>query len=91
MTHKQARHILRCLKAVKAKGATQIEVTEKANAAYFKAMKARTGSQVFFRNNCGSANSYYFDKHGDVPFRPATSLEAHWRSMTFPMKHYRIS
>jgi hypothetical protein len=46
---------------------------------------------VFFLNGCTSANSYYFDKHGDVPFRPATSIEAHWRSMTFPMKDYSFS
>lgn len=28
------------------------------------------------------------DKYGDVPFRPATSLEAHWRSMTFDLNDY---
>lgn len=43
---------------------------------------------MFFNNGCASANSYYFDKHGDVPFRPATSLEAHWRSMTFDLNDY---
>ncbi|MEK6788233.1 MAG: NAD(P)/FAD-dependent oxidoreductase [Pseudomonadota bacterium] len=87
----QARHIVRCLKAAQQKGASRVEVTRQANDRYFKAMKARSDAQVFFNNSCGTANSYYFDKHGDVPFRPATSVEAQWRSMTFPMSDYEFS
>lgn len=87
----QSRHIVRCLKQARRQGASRIEVKHQANDRYFRAMKARSGNQVFFSNNCGTANSYYFDKHGDVPFRPATSLEAHWRSMTFPMSDYQFS
>ncbi|MDQ8036480.1 MAG: NAD(P)/FAD-dependent oxidoreductase, partial [Pedobacter sp.] len=82
----QSRHILRCLKEARRKNVARIEVKAEANERYFRAMKARTGNQVFFSNNCGSANSYYFDKHGDVPFRPATSAEAHLRSVTFPLR-----
>lgn len=87
----QARHIVRCLKQARKVKAKRVEVKTLANQKYFDDMKARTGSQVFFLNGCTSANSYYFDKHGDVPFRPATSIEAHWRSMTFPMKDYSFS
>lgn len=87
----QSRHILRCLKQARKEGASRIEVTRAANDRYFKAMKGRSGNQVFFNNSCGNANSYYFDKHGDVPFRPATSLEAHARSLTFPLSDYQFS
>jgi cation diffusion facilitator CzcD-associated flavoprotein CzcO len=87
----QCRHIVRCLTQARKEGASRVEVTPEANARYFRAMKARTGNQVFFNNRCSTANSYYFDKHGDVPFRPATSVEAHWRSMTFPLSDYRFS
>lgn len=87
----QCRHIVRCLTQARKKGASRVEVTAEANARYFRAMKARTGNQVFFSNGCATANSYYFDKHGDVPFRPATSVEAHLRSMTFPLSDYRFS
>ncbi|MGH8494242.1 MAG: flavin-containing monooxygenase [Moraxellaceae bacterium] len=86
----QSRHILRLLKEARRKSLPRIEVKAEANARYFRAMKARTGNQVFFNNGCGSANSYYFDKHGDVPFRPATSVEAHLRSVTFPLSDYRF-
>lgn len=91
LIEQQVRHIARCLKQARKHGATRIEVKSEANDRYFQAMKARSGGQVFFNNSCGTANSYYFDKHGDVPFRPATSLEAHWRSMSFPLKDYRFS
>lgn len=87
----QCRHIVRCLAQARKKGASRVEVTQEANDRYFRAMKARTGNQVFFNNSCATANSYYFDKHGDVPFRPATSVEAHLRSMTFPLSDYRFS
>lgn len=91
LIEQQARHIGRCLSEARKKGATRVEVTANANDRYFKQMKQRSGNQVFFNNNCGTANSYYFDKHGDVPFRPATSLEAHWRSARFPLKDYAFS
>lgn len=87
----QVRHIARCLKQARRRGARRIEVTEAANARYFRDMKARSGNQVFFNNRCATANSYYFDKHGDVPFRPASSIEAHWRSMSFPLKDYAFT
>jgi cyclohexanone monooxygenase len=53
-------------------------------------MLGRRHRQVFFNNNCAGANSYYFDKHGDVPFRPVTSLEAYWLSSHFPVDDYRF-
>lgn len=87
----QSRHIVRCLRRARKDGATQVEVKQEANDRYFRDMQARRGSQVFFSNNCSTANSYYFDRHGDVPFRPATSVEAHWRSMSFDLDDYRYT
>ncbi|HVU92625.1 MAG TPA: NAD(P)/FAD-dependent oxidoreductase, partial [Jatrophihabitans sp.] len=76
----QMRHIVRCLTTARARGADRIEIRPEANDRYFRAMLERRPRQVFFNNNCAGANSYYFDKHGDVPFRPATSLEMFWQS-----------
>ncbi|WP_082810862.1 NAD(P)/FAD-dependent oxidoreductase [Alcanivorax sp. NBRC 102024] len=87
----QARHIVRCLKSANNKSARRVEIKPGANKRFFVEMKSRSKNQVFFSNNCGVANSYYFDKHGDVPFRPSTSLEAHWRSFTFPLSDYEFS
>ncbi|PVA12294.1 monooxygenase, partial [Mycobacteroides abscessus] len=40
--------------------------------------------------SCSGANSYYFDKHGDVPLRPSTTFETYWRSRTFRLSDYQF-
>jgi cyclohexanone monooxygenase len=86
----QTRHILRCLKRARHRGATRVEVTREANDRYFQSMLARRGNQIFWQDSCTVANSYYFDKHGDVPFRPSPSIETTWRSATFDLDDYRF-
>ena len=53
-------------------------------------MLARRGNQIFWQDCCAAANSYYFDQHGDVPFRPSTSIETIWRSARFDLDDYRF-
>jgi cation diffusion facilitator CzcD-associated flavoprotein CzcO len=86
----QARHIVRCLKRARRTEATLVEVTPSANERYWKAMLARRHNQIFFQDTCAASNSYYFDRHGDVPFRPATSIETSWRSARFDLDDYRF-
>jgi cation diffusion facilitator CzcD-associated flavoprotein CzcO len=87
----QARHIVRCLRRARKTGATAVEVSREANRRYFETMLSRRGRQVFFTNNCAGANSYYFDSHGDAPFRSATTLEVAWRSAHFDLDDYSFS
>ncbi|MGW6620974.1 flavin-containing monooxygenase [Nocardia sp. NPDC055002] len=87
----QTRHILRCLHHARANDADRIEVTEEANDRYFREMLARRGDQVFWDESCVTANSYYFDKHGDVPLRPTSTIESAWRSGHFPLTDYVFS
>ena len=87
----QARHIVRCLRRARSTGSTAVEVTREANQRYFETMLSRRGRQVFFRDSCATANSYYFDSHGDVPFRSATTIETAWRSARFDLDDYRFS
>lgn len=54
-------------------------------------MLARRPRQVFFQPSRGQARSYYFDRHGDVPFRPASTLEATWRSARYPLADYEFT
>jgi cyclohexanone monooxygenase len=54
-------------------------------------MLGRRHRQVFFRGSCSTANSYYFDSNGDVPFRASTTLEAMWRSARFPFADYTFA
>ncbi|MEU4600772.1 NAD(P)/FAD-dependent oxidoreductase [Nocardia sp. NPDC023988] len=84
----QTRHILRCLRRARSTGATRVEVRREANDRFFREVLARRGGQVFWQDSCADANSYYFDKHGDVPLRPSSTLEAAWRSGHFDLSDY---
>jgi cation diffusion facilitator CzcD-associated flavoprotein CzcO len=87
----QTRHIVRCLKEARRRSATRVEITEKANADYFAKMLGRRHNQVFFTGSCAEANSYYFDVHGDVPFRASATLETMWTSRRFDLSDYAFS
>jgi cyclohexanone monooxygenase len=84
-------HIVRCLKEAATEGATRVEVSQVANDRYFAEMMSKRHRQVFWQDSCGNANSYYFDKNGDVPIRPTTTVEAYWRSRRFPLGDYEFS
>jgi cyclohexanone monooxygenase len=87
----QTHHIVRCLKRAQRTSATRVEVTEEANQRYFAEMMRRRHRQVFWQGSCQLANSYYFDKNGDVPLRPTTTVEAYWRSRRFDLDDYRFT
>ncbi|TDP42477.1 flavin-containing monooxygenase [Nocardia ignorata] len=87
----QTRHILRCLRRARSTGATRVEVRREANDRFFREVLARRGGQVFWQDSCAVANSYYFDKHGDVPLRPSSTLEAAWRSGHFDLSDYMFT
>ncbi|MGH3674286.1 MAG: flavin-containing monooxygenase [Mycobacterium sp.] len=87
----QTHHILRCLKRAERQGAKRVEVTEEANARYFAECMRKRHTQIFWQDTCSLANSYYFDSHGDVPLRRATTLGAIWRSRRSPLDDYAFT
>lgn len=91
MVEGNATHIGRCLETARKRGATCVEIKQEAHDAYFEDILRRQQQTVFLNGNCGAANSYYFDRHGDAPFaRPSSSIEMLWRAQTLPMAHYRF-
>jgi cation diffusion facilitator CzcD-associated flavoprotein CzcO len=87
----QTHHIVRCLKHARHTQTDRVEITPQANARYFATMMRRRHTQVFWHQSCGSANSYYFDKHGDVALRPSTTPQVAWHSHTFPLTDYAFT
>ncbi len=87
----QARHIVRCLRRARSSGSTSVEISPEANRRYFEKMLGRRGRQVFFSGTCATANSYYFDEHGDAPFRASPTLEVAWRSAHFDLDDYSFT
>ena len=87
----QTHHIVRCLKQASNEAATRVEVSQAANDRFFAEMMSKRHRQIFWQDSCSLANSYYFDKNGDVPLRPTTTAEAIWRSRRFPLADYEFS
>jgi cation diffusion facilitator CzcD-associated flavoprotein CzcO len=87
----QTHHIMRCLKQARRTRARRVEVKQEANDRYFAEMMRKRHRQIFWQDSCQLANSYYFDKNGDAPLRPTTTLEAMWRSRRFPLDDYSFT
>jgi cation diffusion facilitator CzcD-associated flavoprotein CzcO len=87
----QTYHIVRCLKQARRRHASRVEVSQEANDRYFAEMMRKRHRQIFWQDSCKLANSYYFDENGDVPLRPASTVETYWRSRRFPLADYRFS
>ncbi|MBJ8339118.1 NAD(P)/FAD-dependent oxidoreductase [Antrihabitans sp. YC3-6] len=84
----QTAHIIRVLEHARKERAAYVEVTQAANDRFFAEMLRRRGNQIFWQDSCANANSYYFDKNGDVPLRPTTTIESAIRSRRFKMSDY---
>jgi cyclohexanone monooxygenase len=87
----QSHHIARCLSRARRTSARRVEVTQDANDRYFAEMMRKRHRQIFWQDSCQLANSYYFDKNGDVPLRPTSTVEAYWRSRRFPLEDYAFT
>jgi cation diffusion facilitator CzcD-associated flavoprotein CzcO len=87
----QTHHIVRCLEEARRKHARRVEVSQEANDRYFAEMMRKRHRQIFWQDSCQLARSYYFDKNGDAPIRPTTTVEAMWRSRRFPLDDYEFS
>lgn len=87
----QTHHIVRCLTRASDESATRVEVSTAANDRFFAEMMRKRHRQIFWQDSCALANSYYFDKNGDVPLRPTSTPEAIWRSRHFPLEDYEFS
>jgi len=91
MIDTQSKHLTRCLREARRRGANCIEVDRAAHERDHAKVKRRREATVLFAGDCASSNSYYFDARGDTPgLRPVTGFE-HWlRSRTFSLRNYRF-
>jgi cation diffusion facilitator CzcD-associated flavoprotein CzcO len=85
----QMKHMDRLFTAMRDRGATTFEVTEKANEEFLERMTEKVGSSVFALGQCQTANSYYFNQHGEATLlRPTSTLAAHREAVRFPLDDY---
>jgi cation diffusion facilitator CzcD-associated flavoprotein CzcO len=82
-------HIVRVIKEAERRSATAVEVREEAADRWTRFATERLGRSLWSVGSCATANSYYFDHHGDTPFLRPTSSRQAWRAAkTFPMDDY---
>jgi cation diffusion facilitator CzcD-associated flavoprotein CzcO len=87
-----SRHIVRCLREAKRRGASRMVVKQAPHDAYTERMRTAMKNTVFANPGCATSNSYYFDRHGDAPFvRPHSGLRLDWESNNFPLDDYAYS
>ncbi|MBV9214330.1 MAG: NAD(P)/FAD-dependent oxidoreductase [Actinobacteria bacterium] len=85
-----ARHITRVIGECRRRGVTAVEVSEAATERFHSFIQERMQGSLWLIGNCATANSYYFDHHGDVPYlRPTSGRQASRASRTFPLDDYR--
>lgn len=86
-----SRHITRVIEEARRRDATAVEVGVAATDRYHATIERRLGGSLWLTSNCATANSYYFDHHGDVPYlRPTSGRAAERASRTFPLSDYRF-
>ena len=84
-------HIVRVLREAQRRGATAVEVREEAAERWTRFAVQRLGRSLWSLGSCATANSYYFDHHGDTPFlRPTSSREAWRAARSFPLDDYEF-
>jgi cation diffusion facilitator CzcD-associated flavoprotein CzcO len=88
----QMRHMDRLFGEVKRRRATTFEVTEEANARFLDRMTRLLGDSVFYRGDCATSRSYYFNPSGEATLlRPTSTGNAVREGSTFPLSDYAIA
>ncbi|MFC0107599.1 flavin-containing monooxygenase [Kibdelosporangium aridum] len=88
----QMRHIDRLFTAMRRRGATEFEVTQEANDAFLDRMTEKLGDSVFVLGQCATANSYYFNPHGEATLlRPSSTVNAFREAGSFPLDDYVLT
>lgn len=86
----QMRHMRRLFGEIRRRDADTFEVTEEANARYFKDISERLGDMVYFRGDCASSRSYHF--RGDATIvRPKSRRETVREADRFALSDYAIA
>jgi cation diffusion facilitator CzcD-associated flavoprotein CzcO len=88
----QMRHMDRLFGELRRRGAETFEVTEDANTRFLDRMTDHLQRSVFYAGDCATANSYYFDHHGEATLlRPTSTRNAVQEQLEFPLSDYSFS
>jgi cation diffusion facilitator CzcD-associated flavoprotein CzcO len=82
-------HAIRVIEECRRRGATAVEVRAEAADRWTRFAVERLRRSLWAVGTCQTANSYYYDRHGDTPFLRPTSARDAWRAArAFPLEDY---
>jgi cation diffusion facilitator CzcD-associated flavoprotein CzcO len=85
----QMKHMDRLLTSLQKRDAEVFEVKQEANDEFLERMRKKVGVSVFALGQCATANSYYFNQHGEATLlRPTSTIAAHREAVRFPLEDY---
>ncbi|MBV9487566.1 MAG: NAD(P)/FAD-dependent oxidoreductase [Frankiaceae bacterium] len=88
----QMRHIKRLFRELDRRHAHVFEVKQAANDQFLARMRSKLTSSVFNLGHCETANSYYFNQHGEAAIlRPTSTVNAFREAERFPLDDYTYS
>lgn len=89
MIEANTKHIVRCIAEARTRKATRMTIRQQPHDAYTDAMRKGIESTIFSQPGCATSRSYYFDRHGDVPFiRAQSGARLWWASTHFNLDDY---
>ncbi|MBP2472278.1 cation diffusion facilitator CzcD-associated flavoprotein CzcO [Crossiella equi] len=88
----QMKHIERLFTSMRSRKAEIFEISERANDEFLARMTDKVGDTVFGLGQCSTANSYYFNQHGEaVLLRPTSTSNARREAVRFPVNDYHYA
>ncbi|MFN8067649.1 MAG: NAD(P)/FAD-dependent oxidoreductase [Mycolicibacterium insubricum] len=85
-------HMQRVLGEAARRGATTVEVSERANDAFLGRMTEKLQDTVFNAGDCATSRSYYFNHAGEATLlRPTSTANAFHDAKTFPLTDYQYT
>jgi cation diffusion facilitator CzcD-associated flavoprotein CzcO len=88
----QMRHMNRLFGELHRRNATTFEITEDANAAFLDRMTELLENSVFYRGDCATSRSYYFNHSGEASLlRPTSTHNAVAEQARFPLSDYTFA
>ena len=84
-----ARHAVRAIAEARRRGATAVEIREKAHRNYWQSCLRRAARTMWQSPDCVAAGPFYVDHNGDAAaLRPSSHMAMWWGNRHFPFRHY---
>ncbi len=89
---REMRHMDRLFREVQRRNARTFEVTDEANTRFLERMTGLLDNSVFYRGDCATSRSYYFNHSGEASLlRPTSTYNAVSEASRFPLSDYQFA